>query len=442
MRSAGSTCNAAAMSSGQTRTPRLPPEERRSQLLDATLRVLADEGFDAVTVEAVAQAAGVTRPVVYDLFGDLGGLMHALLDREEHQAVDPLLEIIGPPSDDTDPEAFLIGAVSAFLLSVKAKPRTWRLILMPPPGNSSDLRDRIRRNRRVVTDQVKQLLDWGVPKRGGPMGIDHELGAHLIVAAGLDAARLMLAHPRRFPAERLIDGLGGLLAVIPPTPGPRGRPVPETPAAPVRPPLVAKSRPGARMPRAQRTEQLLDAALQLLVTEGFEAVTMESIARAAGVNRVVVYRSFANLQLLLVALLRREDKRTQEALESLIPSDAGGRDAALLVGEVLAGYLDAVIANPMTWRLGLLAPESAPRWLQKAVNRRRTQVARQLTPLVEWGIASMGLDPAQVDPELLGRLLLTVGLEEARLALDEPAFPRDRLVAGTWAVLDSLPNPV
>jgi AcrR family transcriptional regulator len=427
------------MGTGQTRTPRLPPEERRSQLLDATLHVLAEEGFDAVTVEAVAQAAGVTRPVIYDLFGDLDGLMHALLDREEHQAVDPLLEIIGPPADDVDPEAFLIGAVSAFLLSVKAKPRTWRLILMPPPGNSSDLRVRIQRNRRVVTARVKELLDWGIPRRGGPLGLDHELAAHLTVAAGLDAARLMLAHPRRFPAERLIDGLGGLLMVVPAGPGPRGRPMPEATAVPVRPPLVVKARPGSRMPRAQRTEQLLDAALQLLVTEGFEAVTMESIARAAGVNRVVVYRSFANLQLLLVALLRREDKRTHEALESLIPTEVSGRDAAQLCGEVLAGYLDAVIANPETWRLGLLPPESAPRWLQKAVNRRRTQVARQLTPLVEWGLQSMGLDPAQVDPELLGRLLLTVGLEEARLALDEPAFTRERLATSTWALLDSLP---
>ena len=70
------------MSTRPARTPRLPPEERRRQLLDAALEVLAEEGFDALTVEAVARRAGLTRPVIYDQFGDLDGLLLALVDRE------------------------------------------------------------------------------------------------------------------------------------------------------------------------------------------------------------------------------------------------------------------------------------------------------------------------------------------------------------------------
>ena len=42
---------------------RLSPEARREQLLDAALRVLVRDGFDQVTIEAIAQEAGVTRPV-------------------------------------------------------------------------------------------------------------------------------------------------------------------------------------------------------------------------------------------------------------------------------------------------------------------------------------------------------------------------------------------
>src|SRR5207302_8407967 len=70
----------------------------------------------------------------------------------------------------------------------------------------------------------------------------------------------------------------------------------------------------ARVPRAERREQLIDVALGLVGEEGFGALTMEAVARRAGVNRVVVYRSFANLQLLLVAMLRRGDARTRAAL--------------------------------------------------------------------------------------------------------------------------------
>src|SRR2546430_1249382 len=199
------------------RTPRLAPEIRRAQLLDAALDVLTEGGFDAVTVEAVAQRAGVTRPVVYDAFGDLEGLMVALIDREEGVALAPLLEIVGGvPGDEVDPEAFLIDSIRAFLRAVRANPRTWRLVLMPPRGSSPVLRERIRRSRLLLADRITGLLEWGVARRGGPLELDHALAARLIVAAGEDAARLMLAHPRRYGPDRLAGVVGDLLSLIPP----------------------------------------------------------------------------------------------------------------------------------------------------------------------------------------------------------------------------------
>ena len=140
------------------------------------------------------------------------------------------------------------------------------------------------------------------------------------------------------------------------------------------------------MPRAQRRKQLLDVTLALLAEEGFDALSVEAVARRAGVNRVVVYRSFANLQVLLVALLRREDARTRTVLERLLPATPEGRAPAQLLGDALAGFLGAVIDRPQTWRVALLRPESAPIALQKLVNRRRSQFARRLEPLVRWGL--------------------------------------------------------
>src|SRR2546421_4906973 len=178
------------------RTPRLAPEVRRSQLLDAALEVLTESGFDAVTVEAVAKRAGVTRPVVYDLFGDLAGLMLALFDREEDVALAPLLEIVGgEPGKDADPDAFLIDAILAFLRAVKSNPRTWRLVLMPPRGSSSELRERIQRSRRLLADRITALLDWGVAARGGPPGLDHALLPRPVLAAREGAPPPRVGHP-------------------------------------------------------------------------------------------------------------------------------------------------------------------------------------------------------------------------------------------------------
>ena len=40
------------------------------------------DGFHAVSIEAVAREAGITRPIVYGHFDDLGGLLEALVERE------------------------------------------------------------------------------------------------------------------------------------------------------------------------------------------------------------------------------------------------------------------------------------------------------------------------------------------------------------------------
>jgi AcrR family transcriptional regulator len=428
------------VSTPSQRTPRLAPEIRRRQLLDAALDVLTESGFDAVTVEAVSQRAGVTRPVVYDLFGDLEGLMLALIDREETTALAPLMEIVGGEPGEVDPEQFLVAAILAFLRAVRANPRTWRFVLMPPRGSSGELRVRIQRSRRLVADRVTTLLDWGIARRGGPTGLDHPLAARLIVAAGEDAARLMLADPERFSPERLSGLTQDLLWLLPTDARPRGT---AAPSLQVRPASAERPSPagsaGARMPRAQRRKQLLDVTLALLAEEGFDALSVEAVARRAGVNRVVVYRSFANLQVLLVALLRREDARTRTVLERLLPASPEGRAPAQLLGDALAGFLGAVIDRPQTWRVALLRPESAPIALQKLVSRRRSQFARRLEPLVRWGLAGINQAPSPPDIQILARMLLSIGEEQGRLALDDPEFPPQRLLSSSWALLDALP---
>ena len=72
--------------------PRLPAARRRRQLLDVALEVFATSGFHQTSMEEVAEAAGVTKPVLYQHFGskrelylelleDVGGQMMAAVDR-------------------------------------------------------------------------------------------------------------------------------------------------------------------------------------------------------------------------------------------------------------------------------------------------------------------------------------------------------------------------
>lgn len=66
---------------GVGRRRRLSPEERRSQLLDSALRVFLGRDPAEVTFEEVALDAGVSRALVYNYFGDKGGLLAELYER-------------------------------------------------------------------------------------------------------------------------------------------------------------------------------------------------------------------------------------------------------------------------------------------------------------------------------------------------------------------------
>lgn len=60
----------------------MTPEERRAHLLAAAADLLVDEGLDALTMEAVAQRAGVSKSLGWAYFSNVAELVRALLDRE------------------------------------------------------------------------------------------------------------------------------------------------------------------------------------------------------------------------------------------------------------------------------------------------------------------------------------------------------------------------
>ena len=58
-------------------------EKTRERILDAAERLIQERGLDGVGLEAVAEAAGVSRQTVYDKFGSKGGVLRAMTERTE-----------------------------------------------------------------------------------------------------------------------------------------------------------------------------------------------------------------------------------------------------------------------------------------------------------------------------------------------------------------------
>jgi AcrR family transcriptional regulator len=96
--------------------------QTRARLLEAAARVYARRGFDAATLDEVADEAGFTKGAVYDHFGSKENLLFALLDEhlsaqiaEQRALFDPSKETAERPRAgadrwmqtlDEDPDAF------------------------------------------------------------------------------------------------------------------------------------------------------------------------------------------------------------------------------------------------------------------------------------------------------------------------------------------------
>jgi AcrR family transcriptional regulator len=178
--------------------------ERREQLLDVTKAIVGEDGFHAVSIEGVARRAGITRPVVYDHFNDLGGLLEAMVERESIRALSQLAAILPTNLAEADPRDGLLAALRGYLEAVRADPVTWRLVLMPPEGAPELLRDHIARGRDAVVAALAEVVRPGLTP-GGVASPDPPLTARLLSALSDEAARLMLTDPERYSVERLMD---------------------------------------------------------------------------------------------------------------------------------------------------------------------------------------------------------------------------------------------
>jgi AcrR family transcriptional regulator len=192
----------------------------------------------------------------------------------------------------------------------------------------------------------------------------------------------------------------------------------------------------ARMTAVARREQLLDATKAIAVRRGFHSVSIEAVAREAGITRPVVYGHFHDLPGLLDALVDRETARSLAQLETVLDYDLAGPDPAEKLLASLGAYLEAVRSDPDTWRLVLMPQEGAPASLRERIAQGRTAVVGRLARAVGPGIGAGGESP---DPELTARMLSAIADEAARLLLTDPGqYPVERILDHTRWVLGQL----
>jgi len=177
-------------------------ELRREQILDAVRDLVDGQGFHAVTLERIAQACGITRTLIYQQFGNLSGLLLAMVDREFERAAEGFLQA-GTRQPAKGQSRFAAG-VAGVLEAVDAAPATWRMLLMPTQGGPPELYERLAQGRALTRGHLDAALAAADPALVSLTNPDRELAIGVLHAVSEELVRLRLQDPQAYTVERLL----------------------------------------------------------------------------------------------------------------------------------------------------------------------------------------------------------------------------------------------
>ena len=139
---------------------RMSARERREQLILVGREVFARRGYEAATIEEIADRAKVSKPVVYEHFGGKEGLHAVIVDRE----VQELLSRLRAGLVADGPRAALEHVVDAFLRYVEEEQSGFRVLVRDAPvgagGGSLPI------VLASVATSVEDLLERDLKERG------------------------------------------------------------------------------------------------------------------------------------------------------------------------------------------------------------------------------------------------------------------------------------
>ena len=182
---------------------RLRAAERRAQLLGVARRLFARDGYRGASMESIAEAAGVTKPVLYQHFSSKRALYEALLASELGRLTEEL-EAAFSQADSN--EERLRQGFGAYLGFVDRHEDAFRLLFTEALGLDADFQDQVAEFRRWVADRVAAII----AAEAGLAAPRARALAAAIVGMAEGAAGWWLDERRPLAADELADELAGL----------------------------------------------------------------------------------------------------------------------------------------------------------------------------------------------------------------------------------------
>ncbi len=142
-----------------TMAPRLPAPRRRRQLLDVALDRFAAKGFHATSMGEIADAAGVTKPVLYQHFHSKRQLYLELLDDVGGQ----LMEAIGKATAGAQsPHRQVEAGFAAYVGFMLERSQAFPLLFGGGARRDPEFADAVRRVEESIAEAVASLIEADV----------------------------------------------------------------------------------------------------------------------------------------------------------------------------------------------------------------------------------------------------------------------------------------
>jgi AcrR family transcriptional regulator len=141
---------------------RLSRDDRMEQTLEAAHELFAERGYAAVTMDEIAAAVGVTKPLLYNYFGNKERLYIACMERSGNALINTIAEAVG---ESANPGDALGAGVRAFFSFLDTDRAAWAVLFDETLPRSGEVFDRVAEYRGQIAALVSGSLLAQLPDR-------------------------------------------------------------------------------------------------------------------------------------------------------------------------------------------------------------------------------------------------------------------------------------
>ena len=181
------------------RATRMPRDQRRVQLLEAANDVFTSKGYHAAAMDDIADAAGVSKPVLYQHFPSKLDLYLALLDL----SCERLVEVVEAALDSTEHNADrVVATMGAFYEFVSSSSGQFRFVFESDLTGDGQVQHRLWQVNNEIADAIAVVIaeDTALPPEQSKL-----LAISLVGIAQVSARYWVSGGPSKIALEEAKD---------------------------------------------------------------------------------------------------------------------------------------------------------------------------------------------------------------------------------------------